>query len=171
MQPSNHCASCMYFSSLHECCSSRITVQNGITAYLHRKSNSPACSDINKPDLRDFLTTQRINEVIPMTDNDDRDWQGLPVLQVFCQSGGLRIVGTVDGLGDLLTAIARAMGQGNSSVELLSSDSEVYPVMVDRRDLASEWDNLPPPVLNPEPFDDKPISEDDLDGLDFRESF
>lgn len=106
-----------------------------------------------------------------MIDDDDRDWQGIPVLQVFVQEGGLRIIGTVDGLGDLLTAIARAMGKGISSVEVVSSDSDVYPVMVERRDLASEWNHLPPSNINPGPVDDTPISPDDLEGVDFLESF
>lgn len=103
--------------------------------------------------------------------HDDRDWQGVPVLQIYVQSGGLRIVGTVDGLGDLLNAISRALGKGISSVEVVSSESDVYPVMVERRDLASEWNNLPPSVLGPKQIDDKPINDSDLDDLDFREIF
>lgn len=171
MKQPKKCGQCMYFSPQHQCCSTRIEKWDGSDVLVAVTETSTACSDINKPDLRDFVITQRINEVIPMTDNDDQDWQGLPVLQVYVQSGGLRIVGTVDGLGDLLNAIARAMGKGNNSVELLSSESNVYPVMVERRDLASEWTNLPPSVLGPEQIDDKPINDDDLDGLDFREEF
>lgn len=160
------CGDCWYFSPQHQCCTTRFKNLDGLDVLVAVTETSLACIDINKPDLRNLVTTQRISEVSGMIDDDDRDWQGVPVLQVFVQSGGLRIIGTVDGLTDLLTAIARAMGKGNSSVELVSSESDVYPVMVERRDLASEWSNLPSPVVNTEPSGD-----DGLDSLDFRENF
>ena len=170
MNTSSQFDDCMYFNSLHQCCSVRLEESN-LPIYLRREPTSEACKDFNVPDLLEFFQTPRTRKELAMIDNDDRDWQGVPVLQVCVQSGGLRIVGTVDGLTDLLTAIAKAMDKGNSSVELLSSESDVYPVMVERRDLASEWNNLPPPILDPKQIDDQPIDDSDLDGLDFREIF
>lgn len=78
-----------------------------------------------------------------MTD-DDCDWSNLPVLQVTEVSSGLQILGTVDGLGDLLCAIATAMGKGTGTAEMLSPESEVYAVTVKRQDLATEWQPTTP---------------------------
>lgn len=171
MKQLKKCGDCRYFSRQHQCCTARSEKLDGVGVLVAVTDNSPVCVDINNPDLSSFVANQQINEVSDMIDDDDRDWQGVPVLQIFFQPEGLRIVGTVDGLGDLLTAISKAIGKGISSVEVVSSESDVYPVMVERRDLASEWNNLPPSALGSKLIDDKPINDDDLDGLDFREEF
>ena len=157
MTTSNQCGKCIYFNRLHQCCGIRTVDEDGPTSYLHRQATSEACMDFNVPDLPEFVQTQQTQKDFAMS-NDDRDWGALPVVQIYTKSGGLRVVGTVEGLGKLLYAIAMAMGKGTGTGDLLLSNSSRYPVVVERRDQESEWQSIALPEL------------DDLD-LDFRDIF
>lgn len=170
MKQPKKCGGCMYFSPQHQCCTTRIEKGYGSDVLVAVTETSPACSDINKPDLRDFLNIQRTTEGIPMTDNDDRDWRGIPVVQVIVQPEGLQIIGTGDGLCDLVSAIASALAIGASSCDLVMPDSTVYPVTIHRRDFASQWDRHRQANFNPDHSIDQSTDLDDLN-LDYRDNF
>lgn len=105
--------------------------------------------------------------------NDDRDWRALPVVQIYTNSGGLRVAGTVEGLGNLLYAIAMAMGNGTGTSDLLLSNSARYSLTVERLDYESEWQAIALPPLNRTPTNDESVDLDDIDDLDidFHDSF
>ena len=169
MTTSNQCGKCIHFNSLHQCCGVRLEAEADLTSYLYREPTSEACKDFNVPDLLEFVQSQSTQEKLAMT-NDDRDWQALPVLHVYTESDRVRIVGTVEGLGDLLYAIAMAMGKRTGHGSLLLSNSVRYPVIVERKDLESEWRFLTTPAISPAPQTAGPHDIDDLD-LDFRDIF
>lgn len=169
MNISNQCEGCMYFNSLHQCCSVRLEEESDLTSYMHRKPTSEACKDFNVSDLPEFVQTQHIQKDLAMS-NDDRDWQALPVVQIYTKSGGLHVAGTVEGLGNLLYAIAIAMGKGTGTSDLLLSNSARYSLTVQRLDLESEWQAIALPPLNRTPTDDEFYDLDDLD-VDFWDTF
>ena len=146
--------------------------EGDLTSYLHREPISEACKDFNIPDLPEFVQTQRTQKVFPMSNesNDDRDWRALPVVQIYMKSGGLRVAGTVEGLGNLLYAIGIALGKGTGTSDLLLSNSARYSVTVERLDYESEWQAIALPPLNRTPTNDDPVDLDDLD-VDFRDIF
>lgn len=134
----NQCKNCIYFNRLHQCCGIRLEAESDLTSYLHREPISEACRDFNIPDLPEFIQTHRTQKELFMS-NDDRDWRALPVVHIYLEQGRLRIVGTTDGLGDLLYAIAMAMGKGTGTAELIQSNASVFSVHVECMNLESEW--------------------------------
>lgn len=102
--------------------------------------------------------------------NDDQDWRALPVVQIYTKSGGLRVAGTVEGLGNLLYAIGMAMGKGTGTSDLLLSNSARYTLTVERLDYESEWQAIALPPLNRTPTSDEPVDLGDLD-VDFYDTF
>jgi hypothetical protein len=78
-------------------------------------------------------------------DNEDRNWKDLAVLHCHQNTGEnpeLRIIGTLEGLGALLYAIAIAMGTGKSEAEVLRANADFYTVRVEMRNFASEWEEF-----------------------------
>ncbi|BDM83564.1 hypothetical protein [Acaryochloris marina] len=163
------CGKCMYFNHQHQCCGIRLEEKGDLTSYLHREPTSEACKDFNIPDLPEFIQNQRTQKDLAMN-NDDRDWRALPVVQIYTKAGGLRVAGTVEGLGNLLYAIAMAMGKGTGTSDLLLSNSARYTLTVERLDYESEWQAIALPPLNRTPTNDEPIDLDDLD-VDFYDTF
>ncbi len=171
----NQCGKCIYFNRQHQCCGIRTEDEDGLTSYLYRQASSEACKDFNVPDLLEFVQTQQTQKDFAMSNesnesNDDRDWRALPVVQIYPKSGGLHIVGTVEGLGNLLYAIAMAMGKGTGTGNLLLSNAARYPLTVQRLDRESEWQAIALPPMNRPPTNDEPHDLDDLD-LDFHDIF
>ena len=78
-------------------------------------------------------------------DNDEKDWNDLPVLHC-CQTTGdnpeLRIIGTLEGLAALVNAIVFAIALGKSEAKVLRANADVYTVKVEMRNLAGEWEEL-----------------------------
>ncbi|NJM66897.1 MAG: hypothetical protein HC851_15135 [Acaryochloris sp. RU_4_1] len=169
MNTSNQCGKCIYFNRLHQCCGVRLNEEGNINSYLHREPTSEACKDFNIPDLPEFVQTKPTKKDLAMSD-DDRDWRSLPIVHLYAESDRVRIVGTVEGLGDLLYAIATAMGKGSGLGGLLLSNSVRYPVIVERKDHESEWRSLNVPAINPPPNEIGPYDLDELD-IDFRDIF
>lgn len=163
------CDQCIYFNRQHNCCGTRLEEEGDLTSYLHREPTSEACKDFNVPDLLEFIQTQQTQKDLAMN-NDDRDWRALPVVHVYTESDRVRIVGTVEGLGDLLYAISMAMGKGTGHSGLVLSNSVRYQVTVERKDYESEWRFLTVPAISPDPQTIKPYDIDGLD-LDFRDIF
>lgn len=81
--------------------------------------------------------------------NDDRDWRASPIVHVYTESDQVRIVGAVK--GDLLYAIAMAMGKGTGQGGLLLTNLVRYPVIVERKDYENEWQFLTLPAISPVP--------------------
>ncbi|HEY9826772.1 MAG TPA: hypothetical protein V6D19_15125 [Stenomitos sp.] len=76
----------------------------------------------------------------------DANWQKLPVLHVSVptnQREPLQIFGTQEGLGRLLMAVVYAMGTTEpQEAEVLHPDADVFDVIVQRFDLAEQWQSL-----------------------------
>ena len=169
MNRPNQCGKCIYFNSLHQCCGVRLEEEGNLTNYLRREPTSKACKDFNVLDLPEFIQAQRTQKDLAMN-NDDQDWRALPVVQIYTKSGGLRVAGTVEGLGNLLYAIAMAMGKGTGTSDLLLSNSARYTLTVEKLDYESEWQAIALPPLNRTPTDDDPVDLGDLD-VDFYDTF
>jgi hypothetical protein len=79
--------------------------------------------------------------------HNKNNWKDLPVLHILHSEGerDLKIIGTLEGLGSLLYAIAMAMGTGQCEAEVLCSDADPYMVRVFLKNHAYEWDEVPMP--------------------------
>lgn len=172
MNEPKQCGKCIYFNRQHKCCGVRLEEEGALTSYMHREPTSEACKDFNIPDLPKFIQTQQTQKDFPMSNesNDDQDWRALPVVQIYTKAGGLRVAGTVEGLGNLLYAIGIALGKGTGTSDLLLSNSARYTLTVQRLDYESEWQAIALPPLNRTPASDEPIDLDDLD-IDFWDVF